>query len=121
MVKWTLLARATSPDDGETDSSDTSDGSEGGVRHRLLYFVAARFCWLQRVESPASTIAETLGCDDQIVRNVIKSFNQRGLAVLKKESYHPHRLRTSIPDEALPQLRDLGSHARQNLCSSLHF
>ena len=55
----------------------------------------------------ASAIATTLGCDDQTVRNVIKGFNQRGLAILKKESCRPHRLRTSIPDEALPQLRDL--------------
>jgi transposase len=55
----------------------------------------------------ASAIAEQLGCDDQTVRNVIKGFNETGLAVLKKVSCRPHRLRTSIPDEALAPLQDL--------------
>jgi transposase len=55
----------------------------------------------------AITIARQLGCDDQTVRNVIKSFNEQGLDVLKKESCRPHRLRTSIADENLPALRDL--------------
>ncbi len=55
----------------------------------------------------ASAIAEQLGCDDQTVRNVITGFNETGLAVLKKESCRPHRLRTSISNENLEQLRDL--------------
>jgi transposase len=55
----------------------------------------------------ATAIAQTLGCDDQTVRHVIKGFNEQGLDVLKKRSGRPHRLRNSIPDEALPRLRDL--------------
>ena len=55
----------------------------------------------------ASTIARQVGCDDQTVRNVIKGFNQAGLAVLQKQSCRPHRLRTSIADENLQRLRDL--------------
>jgi transposase len=55
----------------------------------------------------AIEIAQHLGCDDQTVRNVIKGFNEQGLDVLKKVSCRPHRLRTSIPDENLPALRDL--------------
>lgn len=55
----------------------------------------------------ATAIASALGCDDQTVRNVIKGFNEHGLDILGKQSCRPHRLRTSIPDEALPRLRDL--------------
>lgn len=55
----------------------------------------------------AGTIATMLGCDDQTVRNVIKGFNQQGLAVLKRDSSRPHRLRTSIPDESLEAFQDL--------------
>ncbi|GHO72474.1 hypothetical protein KSD_74720 [Ktedonobacter sp. SOSP1-85] len=55
----------------------------------------------------ARAIAKQLGCDDQTVRNVIKGFNERGLAVLKRESCRPHHLRTSIPDDALEALQDL--------------
>lgn len=55
----------------------------------------------------ASVIARQVGCDDQTVRNVIKGFNEAGLAVLQKQSCRPHRLRTTIPDESLPALRDL--------------
>jgi transposase len=55
----------------------------------------------------ATAIAEQVGCDDQTVGNVIKGFNERGLAILKKASCRPHRLRTTIPDESLPALREL--------------
>jgi transposase len=55
----------------------------------------------------ASAIARHLGCDEGTVRNVIRGFNQRGLAVLGKQSCRPHRLRTSIPKATLEQLRDL--------------
>src|ERR1700730_3529700 len=55
----------------------------------------------------ATAIAEQVGCDDQTVRNVIKGFNEVGLAVLQKQSCRPHRLRTSIPDENLKRLRAL--------------
>ena len=55
----------------------------------------------------ATAIAKHLGCDDQTVRNVITSFNEGGLAVLKRGSCRPHQMRTRIPDEALPALRAL--------------
>jgi transposase len=40
----------------------------------------------------ARVIAETLGCDDQTVRNVIYTFNAQGLAVLTRRSSAPRRL-----------------------------
>jgi hypothetical protein len=39
----------------------------------------------------ARLIAESLGCDDQTVRNVIHTFNAHGLAVLTPRSSAPHR------------------------------
>ena len=55
----------------------------------------------------APVIARHLGCDDQTVRNVIKAFNEHGLAVLQKQSCRPHQLRTRIPDESLEGVREL--------------
>ena len=55
----------------------------------------------------ASAIARNLGCDEGTVRTVIRGFNERGLCVLQKTSCRPHGLRSSIPDECLPALRDL--------------
>ncbi len=39
----------------------------------------------------ARLIADSLGCDDQTVRNVIHRFNTHGLAVLTPRSSAPHR------------------------------
>ena len=39
----------------------------------------------------ARLIADSLGCDDQTVRNVIHTFNAHGLAVLTPRSSAPHR------------------------------
>ena len=39
----------------------------------------------------ARVIAETLGCDDQTVRNVIQAFNTQGLACLRRRSSAPQR------------------------------
>jgi transposase len=55
----------------------------------------------------ATAIANALGCDDQTVRNVIKGFNESGLAVLTRGSCRPHRLRTQIADERLPAFQAL--------------
>ena len=55
----------------------------------------------------APAIARQLGCDDQTVRNVIKGFNQEGLAVLQQHSSRPHHLHSAIADEDLPHLRAL--------------
>lgn len=40
---------------------------------------------------PARVIAETLGCNDQTVRNVLHAFNTQGLAVLTRRSSAPQR------------------------------
>lgn len=55
----------------------------------------------------ARAIAKQLGCNDQTVRNVIHSFNQTGMAVLKRGSSRPHRLRSAFSPEGLEALRAL--------------
>src|SRR5215510_13031693 len=39
----------------------------------------------------ARVIGETLGCDDQTVRNVLHAFNMQGLAALTRRSSAPQR------------------------------
>src|SRR6266851_1145147 len=55
----------------------------------------------------APAIAHQLSCDDQTVRNVIKGFNAKGLAVLQEGSSRPHRLRTIFSEEGAEQMLDL--------------
>ncbi|MBO0796751.1 MAG: helix-turn-helix domain-containing protein, partial [Ktedonobacteraceae bacterium] len=55
----------------------------------------------------ARAIAKQLGCNDQTVRNVIHDFNEVGMAVLKRSSSRPHRLRTAFSAEELEALRAL--------------
>jgi len=55
----------------------------------------------------AGVIAQHVGCDDQTVRNVIKSFNREGLSVLHAGSRRPHRLQQKLSEEALPRLEAL--------------
>jgi hypothetical protein len=50
----------------------------------------------------AIAIARTLGCDDETVRNVIKGFNQSGIAVLKEGSRRPHTTQAAFSSEASP-------------------
>jgi hypothetical protein len=44
----------------------------------------------------AIEIANTLGCDDETVRNVIKGFNQDGKAVLQEGSRRPHNTQAAF-------------------------
>jgi winged helix-turn helix protein len=39
----------------------------------------------------ARVIAETVGCDDQTVRNTIQAFHTRGLAAVRRRLSAPHR------------------------------
>jgi transposase len=55
----------------------------------------------------ARAIGQQYGCSDQAVRNVIKAFNQRGLAALHKRSSRPHRIEVAFDTAACQRLRDL--------------
>jgi transposase len=55
----------------------------------------------------AQSIAESVGCNDQTVRNVIKGFNACGLGVLHRKSSRPHRLRSAFTDQGLQAFKAL--------------
>jgi transposase len=55
----------------------------------------------------AIDIAHTLGCDDETVRNVIKGFNQDGIAVLKEGSRRPHNTQAAFASESVEQLKEI--------------
>lgn len=99
-MKTPIFIRPLTADEQQQIQAGLRSSSAFVLRRCQIMLASAR-------QEHASMIAKTLGCDDQTVRNVIKGFNEKGLAVLKKQSCRPHRLRTSIPNEALPQLRDL--------------
>ena len=52
-------------------------------------------------------IAETIGCHQDTVREVVKGFNARGLEVLKKGSRRPHNLHRAFTKETEEKLKDL--------------
>jgi len=49
-------------------------------------------------------IAQTLGCDDQTVRNAIHAFNQSGVETLTAGSSRPHRITTAFDAAAAERL-----------------
>jgi transposase len=50
---------------------------------------------------------ETVGCDDETVREVIRAFNERGLAALRRGSTRPHRTQATFTSETAGQLKEL--------------
>lgn len=55
----------------------------------------------------AIDIAKTLGCDDETVRNVIKGFNQKGIAILKEGSRRPHTTQAAFSAETVEHLKEI--------------
>ena len=52
-------------------------------------------------------IAQTLGCDEQTVRNVIHAFNTAGADVLARHSKRPQRIYRAFEAEAVERLKGL--------------
>lgn len=82
---------------------------EAGLRSKELFVLrrcqillaSGRGEWVPR-------IAATLGCDDQTVRNVIRSFESRGLeACLRRGSNRPKTSRAKLDGVGLEKLRAL--------------
>jgi len=55
----------------------------------------------------APNIAEFVGCDDQTVRNVIKAFNERGVAALQAGSRRPKTVQPLLGEEQADRLKAL--------------
>ncbi len=55
----------------------------------------------------APAIGQQVGCDDQTVRDVIRAFNERGIAALQRRSRRPHRSQAAFSPERAEQLRDV--------------
>jgi transposase len=55
----------------------------------------------------ALPIAQTVGCDDQTVREVIHGFNAHGLAVLRPGSRRPHTTHAAFDAARAERLREL--------------
>ena len=55
----------------------------------------------------AIEIATTLSCDDQTVRNVIRGFNQNGMAILQEGSRRPHVTQAAFSAETVEQLKEI--------------
>jgi len=60
---------------------------------------------------PTTTIARTLRCNDQTVRNAIHAFNARGCAVLQRTSSRPHTTQATFDAQGREQLRALLHHS----------
>ena len=55
----------------------------------------------------ALAIAKMLGCDDETVRNVIKSFNQGGITVLQEGSRCPLHTQAAFSMKSVEQLKEI--------------
>ena len=62
----------------------------------------------------AIEIAKMLGCDDQTVRNVIKGFNQDGIAVLQEGSHRPHTTQAAFSTKSVEQLKEILHQSPRN-------
>src|SRR5215467_12934087 len=99
-MKAPIFIRALTQDEQDIIEKALRSSSAFVLRRGLILLASAR-------RAHASAIARNLGCDEGTVRNVIRGFNEKGLAVLQKQSCRPHQLRTSIPNESLCGLREL--------------
>lgn len=55
----------------------------------------------------AIAIAQSVGCSDETVREVIKAFNRRGLEALKPGSRRPHKTQAAFGDAQAERLKEL--------------
>jgi len=62
----------------------------------------------------AIDIAKMLGCDDETVRNVIKGFNQGGIAVLQEGSRRPHSTQAAFTSATVEQLKEILHQSPRN-------
>jgi transposase len=74
---------------------------EGFVLRRCQIILAS----VRGLRAPA--IGKVVGCDDETVRDVIRAFNERGLAALQRRSTCPHHTQAAFSAEQAERLRAL--------------
>lgn len=62
----------------------------------------------------AREIAESIGCDGETVRDVIKGFNARGLEVLKRGSSRPRTIHAAFGERDAERLKNLLHQSPRN-------
>ncbi len=88
---------------------------QAGVRSKDLFVVRrSQIILASERREKAIDIAQTLGCDDETVRNVIKGFNQNGIVVLKEGSRRPHTTQAAFSLEAVEKLKELLHQSPRN-------
>ena len=81
---------------------------EAGLRSASAFTVRRCQILLASAErQPTTTIARSLHCTDQTVRNTLHAFHQRGLTVLQPRSSRPHTTATIFDVGACEALRAL--------------
>jgi len=87
---------------------DERDTLERGLRSAEAFTVRRCQAVLASAEGQhTTTIARTLRCHEQTVRNTMHAFNQRGVAVLRRQSSRPHQPRAVFDAEGRERLRAL--------------
>lgn len=89
-------------------SDDERKQLEAGLRSRDAFVL--RRCQILLASARGQhgpAIAGALGCDDDTVRNVIRAFNERGVAALQAGSRRPHRIKVAFSPEQAERLREL--------------
>jgi hypothetical protein len=96
-----IFIRALTPDERHALTAGFRSPNRVTVRRCQILLASSR-------GQPARLIAETLGCDDQTVRNVLHAFNRHGLAALQVKSSAPHHTPHGVFDASRRErLRDL--------------
>ena len=62
----------------------------------------------------APTIAALVGCDDETVRDVIRTFNERGVGVLQRGSTRPHKTQAAFGKGQTERLREILHQSPRN-------
>ena len=83
-MRQPIYIRPLTPDEQQTLQEGLRSSNAFVLRRCQLLLASAR-------GQTARGIAETLGCDDQTVRNVVHTFNTHGLACLRRRSSAPKR------------------------------
>jgi transposase len=102
-----LFVRSLSESEREQMEAGLRSGNAFVLRRCQIILVSARG---QR----ASAIAETVGCDDETVRDVIRTFNERGVGVLQRGSTRPHRTQAAFSVAQTERLREMLHQSPRN-------